>query len=176
MQVRDNAIESARQTCIRHMAAFGKTGYFFQIRIFPHHILRENPLASGAGADRLSTGMAHNFGKSIGIAAQVRANQEIFTVWTSRERIPVVRTAMKKAAYKLPFKCTVTVEDMEAKKKVEAKKKAVKAAKAAEANKKVTEKPKTKVAEKPKTEIAEVPKKELVEAKTAEKPAEVKQE
>ena len=47
-------------------------GYFFQLRIYPHHILRENPLAAGAGADRMSTGMKCAFGKPISVAARVK--------------------------------------------------------------------------------------------------------
>ena len=52
LQIRDNALESARQTSNRFMEKnVGKTSYCMSIRIYPHHILRENPLASGAGAD-----------------------------------------------------------------------------------------------------------------------------
>jgi len=107
-----NSLESARQSVVRVMDKIGKVGWFFQIRIFPHHILRENPLAAGAGADRLSTGMAHNFGKPIGISAQLKAGQEVFTIHTTKERIPLARSALKKAAHKLPFQCSVTVEDI----------------------------------------------------------------
>src|SRR3989344_5417395 len=58
VQVRQNAIESARMTANRYLEKnLGKTGFHLKIRIYPHHILRENPLASGAGADRMSTGM-----------------------------------------------------------------------------------------------------------------------
>jgi len=112
MSVRDNSIESARQSVTRVMNTIGKTGWFFQIRIFPHHIVRENPLASGAGADRLSTGMQKSFGKAIGISAQLKKGQEVFTIYTSKERVSLARQALKKAAYKFPFKCSVIVEDL----------------------------------------------------------------
>src|SRR3989338_10756820 len=56
LQIRHNSIESARQTCNRVLEKeIGKFGYHLKIRLFPHHILRENPLASVAGADRMST-------------------------------------------------------------------------------------------------------------------------
>lgn len=111
MNVRDNAIESARMAAVRLMDTVGKTGWFFQVRIFPHHIVRENPLAAGAGADRLSTGMAHNYGKPIGIAAQVKSGQEVFTIHTSKEKAQLARRALLKASYKLPFKTSVVVID-----------------------------------------------------------------
>ena len=113
LQIRDSALESARQTSNRTLEnALGKTGYFFQMRVYPHHILRENPLASGAGADRLSTGMAHNYGKPIGIAAQIKKGQPIFTVKTNKEHIPLARAAMKRAGYKLPCSCSIIVEEI----------------------------------------------------------------
>src|SRR3990172_7219762 len=119
LQIRDAALESARQTSNRVLEnALGKTGYFFQMRVYPHHILRENPLASGAGADRLSTGMAHNYGKPIGIAAQIKKGQPIFTVKTNKEHVPLARFAMKRASYKLPCACSIIVEEIVAKKKL----------------------------------------------------------
>ncbi len=116
LQIRDAALESARQTSNRVLeGALGKTGYFFQMKCYPHHILRENPLASGAGADRLSTGMAHNYGKPIGIAAQVKKGQAIFTVKTHKEHITLARLAMKRASYKLPCSCSIIVEEVKEK-------------------------------------------------------------
>jgi large subunit ribosomal protein L10e len=116
VQIRDAALESARQTSNRVLeGTLGKTGYFFQMKVYPHHIVRENPLASGAGADRLSTGMAHNYGKPIGIAAQVKKGQPIFTVKTNKENITLARQAMKRAAYKIPCTCSIVVEELKKK-------------------------------------------------------------
>lgn len=111
LAIRDNAIESARQATNRRLEnVLGKTGYFFQLRVFPHHIVRENPLAAGAGADRLSTGMAHNYGKPIGIAAQVKKGKPIFTVKVNKDRIPLAREALYAASYKFSCTCSVIVE------------------------------------------------------------------
>ncbi len=78
LQIRHNAIESARQTANKVLdKKIGKLNYFFKYRIYPHHILRENPLASGAGADRMSTGMKKAFGKPIGVAAQVKKSKSL---------------------------------------------------------------------------------------------------
>src|SRR3989338_8821118 len=70
IQLRDNCLESARQTCNRLLEKTLVKNYFFRVRVYCHHILRENPLASGAGADRMSTGMQQSFGKPIGVAAR----------------------------------------------------------------------------------------------------------
>ena len=143
LQIRDSALESARTTSNRVLeGALGKIGYFFQMRPYPHHIMRENPLAAGAGADRLSTGMAHNYGKPIGIAAQIKKGQSIFTVYTKKEHIPLARRAMKRASYKLPGKCTIRVEGEYEKKPAKVKKP-------------VAESPKKVAAESPKKAVAE---------------------
>src|SRR3989338_11703389 len=58
VQIRDNAIESARlminRTLIKRV---GKESFFLKLRIYPHHILRENKQAKGAHADRIQKGM-----------------------------------------------------------------------------------------------------------------------
>jgi len=111
LQIRDHALESARQTIVRNIEKhLGKAGFFYQMRIYPHHVLRENPLASGAGADRLSTGMAHSFGKPIGRAAQINKGQELFTVHTNKDKISIIKTALQKASHKLPCKTKIAIE------------------------------------------------------------------
>ena len=112
VQIRDIAIESARQTSNRALEkSLGKSGYHFRIRIYPHHVLRENPLASGAGADRMSTGMKCSFGKPIGIAAQVKKGQTIFQIETNKEHLALARIALRKAAQKLPTSCSLLIEE-----------------------------------------------------------------
>jgi large subunit ribosomal protein L10e len=121
LQIRDAALESARVASNRIMEnALGKSGFFMQMRVYPHHIVRENPLASGAGADRLSTGMAHNYGKPIGIAAQIKKGQPIFTIKTLKEHLLLARKAMKRASYKLPCSCQILVEEKIVKKTAKA--------------------------------------------------------
>lgn len=111
LQIRDNAIEAARQTTNRLLEKnLGKTGFALKVRIYPHHILRENPLASGAGADRMSTGMAHNYGKPIGIAAQVHVGQPLFTLRINKDNLEIGRKALKRASYKLPCACSIQTQ------------------------------------------------------------------
>ena len=101
IQLRHNALESARMTANRLMERkLGKGQYFFRIRPYTHHVLRENRLASGAGADRLSTGMKKSFGNPVGIAAQGKKGQIVMEVKGNNEEI--IKRALKRASYKLP--------------------------------------------------------------------------
>jgi large subunit ribosomal protein L10e len=116
LQIRDSAIESARQTSNRFLEEkLGKTGYRVTIRMYPHHVLRENPLASGAGADRMSTGMARSFGKPIGIAAQIHKGQVMFQVDVNKANLDVAKKALTRAKCKLPCSCLIQVQDNKSK-------------------------------------------------------------
>jgi len=70
-------------------------------------VLRENALATGAGADRFQTGMRQAFGNPIGTAAQVRAGQRIIEVRTDRSKAEAAKAAMKVASSKLPTPCNI---------------------------------------------------------------------
>lgn len=110
LQIRDIAIESARQTSNRMLEKkLSKSDYKMKILVYPHHVLRENPLASGAGADRLSTGMAHSFGKPIGVAAQVPKGKDLIRIDVNANNLETARTAIKRAQYKFPCACSINV-------------------------------------------------------------------
>jgi large subunit ribosomal protein L10e len=118
IQIRDNALESARQAGNRELeTTLGKDSYHLRVRKYPHHILRENPLAAGAGADRLSTGMAHAFGKVIGIAAQIKIGDPLFTLKIKAKDLPVARTAMRQMSLKLPKSYYIVEKKLKAKAK-----------------------------------------------------------
>ncbi|MEM3422861.1 MAG: 50S ribosomal protein L16, partial [Candidatus Bilamarchaeaceae archaeon] len=61
--LRDNAIESARQSANKHLEKNINGNYYFVVKPYPHHIIRENKMIAGAGADRLQKGMRHSFGR-----------------------------------------------------------------------------------------------------------------
>jgi len=112
LQIRDNSLESARMTANKVLESnLGPTGYFFRIRVYPFHILRENPLAQGAGADRFSTGMAHSFGKPMGNAAQVERGQIIIEVGIDKEHIELAKKALTRAKTKLPCSCIIEIKE-----------------------------------------------------------------
>ena len=108
LQIRSLAIDAARTAINRRLEKkVGKENYYLKIRIYPHHILRENPLASGAGADRMSTGMQKAFGKTIGRAARVKKGAELFEVRSSKTNYPVMKEALRLGAHKLPTSCDI---------------------------------------------------------------------
>ncbi|MFC2142888.1 50S ribosomal protein L16 [Candidatus Aenigmatarchaeota archaeon] len=112
VQIRHNALEAARVITVQTLdKGIGKGGdYFVKIRIYPHHVLRENALATGAGADRFQQGMRQSFGKPVGTAAQVKKGQKIIEVRVDGKNEKLGRLALKKASYKMPTKCDVIVE------------------------------------------------------------------
>ncbi len=111
VQVRQEAIEAARRTANRKLEKNLGKNYFFRIRKYPHHVLRENPLATGAGADRLSTGMKLSFGKPIGIAAQVFKNDIVMEVFVnSINAANTAKEIMRIANHKLPFSAKIIIE------------------------------------------------------------------
>lgn len=80
VQIRDNALESCRMAINKMLERAIPGNFLFIVKVYPHHILRENKIAAGAGADRLSSGMRHSFGITSGRAAIVRAGTQVFTV------------------------------------------------------------------------------------------------
>src|SRR3989338_3133646 len=110
LQIRDNALESARQTSSRVLEkGLGQNGFHLKLRVYPFHILRENPLASGAGADRFSTGMQKAFGKPIGNAAQIKQGETIFQLSVDKPNLELAKIALTRAYKKLPGSCTIQV-------------------------------------------------------------------
>jgi len=110
IQIRDNALESARISVNKSIAKLaGKDNYFLKIRIYPYQILRENKQAQGAGADRVTKGMSHAYGKPIGRAARVRKGQKIFSMLIDEEFIEAAKKSLMQAQPKIPCKLSVRV-------------------------------------------------------------------
>src|SRR3989344_5794106 len=113
VQVRDNALESARQVSNRRLEnALGRNGYYFRIIVYHHHALRENKMLVGAGADRMQTGMQKAFGKVIGIAARLKEGQNIFTAYVNQSGIEAAKDALKRANHRLPFRSSIIISEM----------------------------------------------------------------
>jgi large subunit ribosomal protein L10e len=101
--LRDNALEACRTLINKSMDKAAQGQYSFAIKVYPHHILRENRTAAGAGADRLSSGMKHSFGVTIGRAAIIQPGKEIFYVSCENEKVArIARDALKKVKSKVP--------------------------------------------------------------------------
>jgi large subunit ribosomal protein L10e len=112
VQIRHNSLEAARvsavQTIEKNISRGGS--YFLKIRVFPHNVIRENPLATGAGADRFQQGMRMSFGKPIGTAARVKKNQKLMEIRVNDPDVNAAKKALSQARYKLPGCCKVIVE------------------------------------------------------------------
>jgi len=115
IQIRQEAVESARMTSLRLLEKNILNQFYLRIMKYPHHILRENPLASGAGADRVSTGMKQSFGKPIGIAVQLKKGQRLFNVTVNEAGLDIARKALQRASKKLPCGFTIVITRTETK-------------------------------------------------------------
>jgi len=109
-QIRHTALESARQisnATIRKIA--GDQNYALRVHVYPHHILRENKQATGAGADRVSQGMRNAYGKNVGTAARVKRGQTVVSIKTRPDHFEAAKDALRKASMKLPTPCTTVI-------------------------------------------------------------------
>jgi large subunit ribosomal protein L10e len=110
-QIRHNALEAARVMANRYlMKEFGKNGYHLRIVTYPHHVLRENAMATGAGADRYQTGMRGSFGRPVGYAARVGQDQPVISVWVYADKESQAKEALRRAKMKLPIPCHMNFE------------------------------------------------------------------
>ncbi len=78
VQIRHNALEACREYLTKQLDTLLLGKYLFKLYPYPHHIQRENKMITGAGADRMQTGMALSFGKSMGRAALLKAGSRMF--------------------------------------------------------------------------------------------------
>jgi large subunit ribosomal protein L10e len=109
--MRHNAMESCRMLVNRHLAKrFGNKGYQFIINKYPHHILRENKMLTGAGADRMQSGMKHSFGKSMGSAAQIKPGATIFTVCVEEGGEKFAKEVLLKTKSRITGKVAIEME------------------------------------------------------------------
>jgi large subunit ribosomal protein L10e len=110
--IRDNAIEAGRLILNKNLERKIPKQFYLWIKIFPHHILRNNKTASGAGADRLSSGMKHSFGVIEGRAARVKKGKEIFVIATENDQnLKIARGIMKMVKAKMPCRTKVVIEN-----------------------------------------------------------------
>jgi large subunit ribosomal protein L10e len=109
VQIRDNAMESARIAINRFLTNKLKDQYFMKIRVYPHQILRENKQAQGAGADRIQKGMSHPFGKPIGRAIRTHVGEILMSVLVDQEGIELAKQALRRAGPRLGIETSLDV-------------------------------------------------------------------
>ncbi len=111
VQVRHNALEACRQFVNKKLETEFKGQYYFRIIPYSHHVQRENRMLTGAGADRMQTGMQLSFGKAMGKSAILKPNTPLFFVAVANQRnIAFVRKVFKQIRSKLPGKTKILYE------------------------------------------------------------------
>ena len=109
--IRDCAIEAARQAITKVMDDKMLGQFYLAVKVFPHHFLRENKTAGGAGADRVSTGMTQSYGIVIGRAAIVGAGKSIFFVSCATDKgARIARDALEMIKAKVPCRTRIVFE------------------------------------------------------------------
>lgn len=110
INLRHNAIEAARVTATKHIeSVVGKDNFHLKVRAVPHHVIREHSMATGAGADRFSTGMARPWGKPSGLSARIRVGAPLIQIFVEKDGIDHAKEALRKAASKFPIGCSQEV-------------------------------------------------------------------
>jgi len=100
-QVSSEALEAARVAINKHLSkTIGKDAYHIRMRAHPFHVLRANKMLSCAGADRLSSGMRHSYGKPIGVAARVNIGQVLVSVRSKDANGAHVIEALRRGKFK----------------------------------------------------------------------------
>src|SRR3989338_732458 len=111
--IKYTAIEAGRMVLVKNLERLLTGKFYLWVKIYPHHILRNNKAAAGAGADRLSTGMKQSFGIIEGRAARVLGGQELFLVACDSEAsVKIAREIIAMTKSKLPCKTKVSFENL----------------------------------------------------------------
>jgi large subunit ribosomal protein L10e len=112
-QIRHNALEACRQYINKAVDKTLAGQYLFKVIPFPHHIQRENKMLTGAGADRMQTGMQLAFGRSVGKAAIVKERSKIFFIAVQTPKAAIlVRQTLKEVRPKLPCQTRILYEEI----------------------------------------------------------------
>ncbi len=110
-QIRDNSIEAIRQYLNRFLQIKIGKEFYLEVKIFPHHILRENKMLTGAGADRMQTGMSRAFGKTMGRAAFVKPNQTLYIVGVKNPKAEIIARKLIKSI-KARIACKTSIKNI----------------------------------------------------------------
>jgi large subunit ribosomal protein L10e len=100
-QISSEALEACRVAVNKYLIKnIGKEAYHIRVRAHPFHVLRANKMLSCAGADRLSSGMRHSYGKPIGVAARVNIGQILLSVRAKDTHEKFVIEAIRRGKFK----------------------------------------------------------------------------
>ncbi|MHA2182231.1 MAG: 50S ribosomal protein L16 [Promethearchaeota archaeon] len=110
IQISSNSLEAIRITINGVLQRkLGRLNYRLRIRPKPFQKIRENRMLAFAGADRVQSGMRNSFGRSMGLAARVRAGQIIADVGISIKNLALVRDRLRVASMKVSSSCQIVI-------------------------------------------------------------------
>ncbi|MEM4823898.1 MAG: 50S ribosomal protein L16 [Zestosphaera sp.] len=110
---RHNGLEAARVMAHKYLSKYvGEDKYFFIVRQYPHHVLRENKMMAFAGADRLQDGMRKAFGKPVGVGARVFYGSVIAEVRISAKNLPQAKEALRRFRDKIGIRTMLQVREL----------------------------------------------------------------
>ncbi|MCW6160191.1 MAG: 50S ribosomal protein L16 [Candidatus Micrarchaeales archaeon] len=109
IQLRSNALEAARLVALRQLTESIPESFYLKLLVYPHNVIREHKMASGAGADRVSRGMSQAWGRPVSVAARIRKTQPVLLIKTAKANRNIAVDALKRAAKKLSGKYRVIV-------------------------------------------------------------------
>ncbi|MGC8669587.1 MAG: 50S ribosomal protein L16 [Candidatus Micrarchaeia archaeon] len=112
IQLRSNALEAARLLVNKQLESQLPGNYLLRVLVYPHNVIREHKMATGAGADRISQGMSLSFGRPISVAARIRKNQTVFSLKVNAANRKFAVEALKKASLKLSGAYKVRVYEL----------------------------------------------------------------
>jgi len=101
IQLRSNALEAARTVAHKFLETAIPESFYMKLLVYPHNVVREHKMASGAGADRVSRGMSLAFGRPVSVAARLKPDQHVFMLKTSSSNKKIAMDALKRASRKL---------------------------------------------------------------------------
>ncbi|MCX8166787.1 MAG: 50S ribosomal protein L16 [Candidatus Micrarchaeota archaeon] len=118
--IRDCAVEAARVAINKVLEKALPEKYFFKVLKYPFHVIRENKMIAGAGADRLSKGMRRSFGRTTDVAVRIQKGSSIFMINSDYENVEVIKRAAKLGINKLGGMFRIKVEKYAEQKALEA--------------------------------------------------------
>src|SRR6056297_3127943 len=114
VQIRHNALEASRQYINKKLEKEMNGQYFFKVVQYPHHIQREHKMLTGAGADRMQTGMQLSYGKTVGKATITKKDSLLFMIaLPTRRAASFTRKVMKQVNPKLPGKIRMDYKNLD---------------------------------------------------------------
>lgn len=112
IQIRDNALEAARQAANKFLEKHLPGNYFLQLVAYPHLVHREHSMLGVAGADRISKGMKLAFGRPKSRLARLDKGDAVFIARVMEQDLPLLKQAFSRAEKKMSGKYLLKTRDI----------------------------------------------------------------